>query len=953
MKSPLACILVISSLLLTASCTSNGVQVTGKDSVAPSVPTSLTATAQDSATIALSWQASVDAGNSGLGGYYVLRNGNRIGQTTAGITSYTDAGLAAGTTYTYNVQAFDNSGNVSGSSVAAMATTLGAADTTAPTVPQNLTAKPSTLTGATSIDLAWQASTDTGGSGLAGYRVFRGGSQVAQVAAGTTTYLDSGLNPSTQYSYTVRAYDNAGNVSADSSAASATTQDLATGMSARPGNTSCVAPARPGSGGSVTLSVAQNLPNVRLPQFLTSAVMATTDASRWYFVAQDGHIYWTSNIQSTTALNTFVDLTDRVAFTAGTEMGLFNVAFHPNWPSDPRAYLIYTTTVNGPLQSHVAEIRSTDGGNTLDRSTEKVLLTVNQPEQNHNGGFLAFSPVDGFLYIGFGDGGGANDGGTGTLHGTYGNAQNTMALLGKILRIDVNNANGSVPYSIPSSNPFSANASCNVNGTGSANCPEIYAYGMRNPWRGSFDRRSGQLWIGDVGQDAWEEVDKVNVGGNYGWRCREAANPTTNTCPPNVTNFIDPIAQYDHSLGKAVIGGYVYNGSKYPALVNSYIFGDLYGNLFTVPASASPTLTMHSSDATATSVNIVAFAEDAAGELYLLDLNGGLGAFWQLQASGGGANTIPDNLSATGCVNTNDATLPASGLIPYAPNAPFWSDGASKQRWLALPDGYQISTNALSNGDWDFPTGTVLVKNFSLNNQLVETRLFMRHTDRTWAGYTYQWNAAQTDATRVIGGKDVAIAGQIYHFPSETECMQCHNSASGYSLGIETAQLNGDFAYPAAPTPPYTGLTANQLYTLNLIGLLSPAISGDPATLPSYPNPTGTAGTLAERARAYLHTNCSQCHRPGGGTPVDLDLRYQTSASMGATNACGATPQQGNLGLSNPKIVDPGNPANSVLYLRMSRRGSDQMPPIATNLVDAQGSALLQQWITQMSASCQ
>ncbi len=912
---------------------------TATDTTPPSVPANLVAAAQSSSSIALNWGASTDnAGGSGLAAYRILRGGVQVAQVAAGTRSYTDTGLAASTLYSYAVRAVDVAGNASANSNTATATTnaSSAGDTTAPSVPTNLIASAAS---STSVHLNWLASTDnTGGSGLATYRVFRAGVQVAQVPAGTLFYTDIGLSANTLYTYTVRAVDVAGNMSADSNSASATTPPTpVSGMSRRPSNTTCVAPPRPGSGGgAVTLSVQPAFPGLSFSN-LSGAFQAPGDGSRWFVTELDGHIRVFANNSSTTQSSMFLDISGHVI--SGGELGLFGIAFHPDFPGDPRAFVSYTTYINGLLQSRISQFRTTDNGATLDAATETVLVTVNQPANNHNGGFIGFGP-DRLLYFGYGDGGGGGD-----QWGTIGNGQNTQTLLGKILRIDVSAASGAVPYRIPSSNPFSGNSACNINGTSSANCPEIYAWGLRNPWKGSWDRQTGQLWVGDVGQSVWEEADRVNLGGNYGWRCREGASVYNSNCGP-AQNLIDPVVQFANAGGSSITGGYVYRGRAYPALVGQYVFADFIRGLFTVDSNATPTVTATNLTPLA-GIFVAAFAEDQAGELLVVDYNGKL---YNLLASGGtGTNTIPDKLSATGCADASNPVLPSAGLIPYVPNAPFWSDGAIKKRWLAVPDGLTVNPSAAS-GDWNFPLGTVLRKDFSLGNQLIETRLFMRHPDGVWAGYTYHWDAAQTEATRVANGMDVSVAGQTWHIPSEAECMRCHTQAAGYSLGLETGQQNGNLAYPAAPSPPFTGNTANQLFTLNSIGLFSPAISADPATLLAYPDPYGSSGTVAQRARSYLHTNCSQCHRPGGGTPVNLDLRYQTA--MSATNTCNATPAD-SLGIAGAAVIAPANPDASILFVRMSHRGANQMPPIATNLVDTAGVTLLRAWISGMNSACQ
>ena len=800
-------------------------------------------------------------------------------------------------------------------------------DTTAPSVPTGVTA---TAQSASQIAVSWQASTDAG-SGMAGYRVYRNGAATPLASVATTTYTDSGLAPSTRYSYTVRAYDRASpaNESALSAPAAATTDAVAagSGLDRRPDNTTCVAGDRPSQ--TVTFATQRVFPNLT---FSSPVLMlqAPGNSSRWFVVEQRGVVLAFANQASVATTQVFVDITSRVTW--GGERGLLGMAFHPNFPTDPRVYLSYTTTTGGTLVSRVSEFRTRDGGTTLDLTSETVLLTVNQPADNHNGGNIAFGP-DGFLYIGFGDGGDAGD-----PFGSIGNGQNLQTLLGKMLRIDISGPTGAVPYRIPAGNPYTGNAFCNA-GTGSQSCPEIYAYGFRNPWRWSFDRGSGELWVGDVGQGSREEVDRVVAGGNYGWRCFEGTSSFRPACGPNAASSLPPVAQYTHEFGVAITGGYVYRGTAIPSLVGRYVFTDwASGRIWHIARDTTPTLNV--SSGYDSGLSVAAFGEGVDGELYLVDYYGG-SLHKLVPAAGGGGGTIPTQLSDTGCVLPNDATQPATGLIPYAPNAPFWSDGATKDRYLALPNGTTLSVDA--SGDVQFPNGTVLVKNFALGTRRVETRLLMRHTDGEWAGYTYEWNSQGTDATRVIGGKTATVSGQTWVFPSETQCLSCHTAAAGRSLGLEISQLNGNLFYPQ------TGRTANQVTTLDAIGMFSPPIATPPASLPWMPNPYGTSGTLTERARAWLHTNCAQCHRPGGGTPTNLDLRYTTS--LAGTNACNATPQAGDLGIANARIIATGDASRSVLVSRANRRDAYAMPPLASTVVDTAGVALLTNWVNSL-ANC-
>jgi hypothetical protein len=216
----------------------------------------------------------------------------------------------------------------------------------------------------------------------------------------------------------------------------------------------------------------------------------------------------------------------------------------------------------------------------------------------------------------------------------------------------------------------------------------------------------------------------------------------------------------------------------------------------------------------------------------------------------------------------------------------------------------------------------------------------MHHTDGSWAGYTYQWNAQGTDATRVVGGLTTTVNGQTWDFPSEAQCLMCHTAAAGRSLGPETGQLNGDLTYPV------TGRTANQVLTLNFIDTLTPAVSTPVEQLPLIPNPAGSA-SVGERARAWLYTNCANCHRPGGPTPVNLDFRYTTS--LLGTNACDVQPTAGDLGISNARLIAPGEAARSVVVSRVNRVDGSMMPPLARLTFDTAGVQLLSSWINGLS----
>jgi uncharacterized repeat protein (TIGR03806 family) len=298
-------------------------------------------------------------------------------------------------------------------------------------------------------------------------------------------------------------------------------------------------------------------------------------------------------------------------------------------------------------------------------------------------------------------------------------------------------------------------------------------------------------------------------------------------------------------------------------------------------------------------------------------------------------NSFPDLLSETGCVDPNDPTSVVEGAIPYEVNHPFWSDGADKSRWLAIPDGTTITVDAQS-GDWEFPPGTVLIKEFRINGTLLETRLLVRRAGGDWRGQSYAWDDNQDDAQSDSGG--ITVNGIDWEIPSPNECLRCHSDAAGVSLGPETLQMNRDTTYPS------TRRTANQLFTYDAIGLFSAPV-GDPSMLPVLPGLDGPE-PVEDRARAYIHANCSMCHRPGD--EEYYDGRYTTPFAQ--QGLCGVAPQQGDLGNAANLLISPGSAANSIVVLRMEDLGGPRMPTIGSLVVDDQGVAVLSEWIDGLAA---
>jgi glucose/arabinose dehydrogenase len=302
----------------------------------------------------------------------------------------------------------------------------------------------------------------------------------------------------------------------------------------------------------------------------------------------------------------FVDLSNRIA--AGGERGLLGLAFHPDFAANRRLFVHYSRAGDGATV--VSELRASADLATASPSSERVLFTVTQPFANHNGGQLAFGP-DGYLYIGLGDGGSAGD--------PFGNAQDRNVLLGKILRIDVDGSpQGRRAYALPPDNPFGPDGA-----NPGAGLPEIWAIGLRNPWRFSFDPDSGDLFIGDVGQGSWEEIDRQPVasagGENYGWNAMEGRHCYESGCDQG--RYVKPVAEYGHNQGCSVTGGYVYRGAAQPTLQGVYVFADYCsGLIFTLEADLRTNTPRQVLDS---GLGVSAFGTDEDGELYLADISGG------------------------------------------------------------------------------------------------------------------------------------------------------------------------------------------------------------------------------------------------------------------------------------------------------------------------------------------
>lgn len=719
-----------------------------------------------------------------------------------------------------------------------------------------------------------------------------------------TISSDLDVNSAGTYTITYTARDAAGN--------SATATRTVVVIGQRLANQTCTPPEPTSTTvGTVSFEASfSSLPQIGSP---LAMVQPPSDSSFWLLAARDGRIVRMNNDANTSQYDVVLDISAQVS--TFFEMGLTGLAIHPNYPQDNRIYVVYNDDRNN-RRSTVSSFAINTATGLIDPASEIVQLFLPQPEGNHNGGDIAFGN-DGLLYISFGDGGFDRN-----------ESQDLSTLHGAILRLNVNEAN----YSIPSDNPFNTGQSlCDSGSRVSGQCPEIYAYGFRNPWRFSVDQLTGEIWVADVGQSTFEEVNRITSGGNYGWPIMEANQCFLNTgC--DTTGLELPVTQYPRSAGVSTVGGYVYRGDNSPSLAGQYVWGDTFSSqFFTIPANAPV-----GSDYTEifnSSRIIAAMAQGNDGEIYLLNLQGDPGdEIYRVTATGGTTRTdMPSDLSDTGCFNTTDKTYP-QGVINYQSISTLWSDGAEKDRAFAIPDAEVITVNP--DGDFIYPDNSILIKHFLAGDSYLETRLFV-NLPGGWQGFSYEWNDQQTDAVLLTEGKTKDVGDFVHTYPSQSQCAVCHTAAANHSLGLEIAQLNriGPIA------------TNNQLELYSDIGLVNQTI--DVATAPTLYAIDDTSATLEQRARSYLHSNCSSCHRPGAQADF-IDLRYDIDFT--ATNLCDEVPSNGDLGITNARRIAPGDPDRSVLYLRMLALDGNRMPPLASLVVDDVASSVVQQWISGISS---
>jgi putative heme-binding domain-containing protein len=696
------------------------------------------------------------------------------------------------------------------------------------------------------------------------------------------------------------------------------------------------------------LKVVRAFPNLK---FNHPLLMARPPGSDRLFVGEQEGVLYSFRDRPDSRAELFSDLRKEIKTLqrlpgAKQLEAVYGLAFHPDFAKNRQCFVCYTLRgekpdhlANGTRVSRFTVTRAEPP--RIDPDSEEVVLSFLQG--GHNGGDLHFGS-DGMLYISTGDGASPNP------PDPFDTGQDISDLLSSILRLDVNRRDKGLNYAVPKDNPF-------VGMKGAR--PEVWAYGLRNPWRMSFDSQTGELFVGDVGWDLWESVHRVEKGGNYGWAAMEGPQPIKpNKVGP--TPIRPPLIELPHTIACSVTGGRVYRGKKFPELRGAYVFGDWETRRLWA-ARFEGDRTKEMPEITRPSVRIVAFGEDREGELYFLDYDGGTVHTLARNDAAVKNSGFPTTLSETGLFASVKDHTPAPGVFPFTINGRQWQDGATAQYWAAFPASSAVTLYTTGKPIpgmvyWHsfrmhFPKDAVLLRTLSLAGRRVETQL-LHYDGMDWRGYTFAWRDDQADADLVAPDgteKEVREAGsggmRLWQFQSRTQCLRCHNNQSEYALAFLPEQLN---------RPGTDG--RNQLIHLTEMGYIRRCGDDDKPLPPldtvslgreqRIADPGDVAQPLEARARGYLHANCGHCHfQHGGGT---VALRLQFSVPNSEMKAIRVRPLRGDFGLADAYIIKPGEAWASTLYYRMAKFGRDRMPHIGAEHPDEAGLQLIEEWITGM-----
>lgn len=653
---------------------------------------------------------------------------------------------------------------------------------------------------------------------------------------------------------------------------------------------------------------------------------------------QSGRIFSFAPDSNTKKKDLFLDLRDYDSEITET----YALAFHPHFVENRYVFVWANLDLKGEKTrengSRIIRFKvSSDPIPRVDPSSGKTFISW--LSGGHNGGNIRFGP-DGMLYLGTGDAAPPDP------PDALATGQDISDLLSSVLRIDVDHPGNGLPYGVPKDNPFVGEPKARG---------EVWAYGLRNPWRMSFNPKNGDLFIGDVGWELWKMIYRIKPGANYGWSLTEGSRQDVRSDRPRgPTPVVAPLVAHSHEEAASITGGEFYHGKRLPELAGSYIYADWQMGTFWSLRTDGDTVTERR-ELARSSLMPAAFGLGPDGEVLICDHSGG--GIWRLKRNplSRQKNTFPHKLSETGLFTQTATQSPSPGVLPYSINATRWADHATSERWAAFPGdaGVSVSENSkgvLMRGQWSFPDGSVFAKTYSLemergnpaSTRRIETQ--MLHFDGTlWGTYSYRWNTEQTDAELVPSRGDEALFAvkdssapdgvihEQWRFFSRAECARCHSMWNNFTAGFNTLQL--DKVTAQAP--------GRQTDLLSQLGLIPEE--------PRLTDPYSTKGSSEVRARSYLHANCGTCHRYNGGGAVPISLNIEVPVKEMKTHD--VKPLQGDLGLPEARLIAKGDPERSVLLYRMATGGRGHMPYLGGRLVDESGLLAVRDWIASMKSN--
>ncbi len=661
---------------------------------------------------------------------------------------------------------------------------------------------------------------------------------------------------------------------------------------------------------------------------------------RWIVTRQDGKLY-SFNRSGDPDQQLAVDLKQ----IDGWHFAAFGMAFHPEYPKKPWCYITYKDQPKSETGAKLSRFTVTDTAiPKIDLDSEVEMLKWRS--HDHMGGQPLFGP-DGYLYMSIGDGQRPSP------PDPLNTGQDPGDLQASILRIDINKTSGNLAYSIPADNPFVGRPGFR---------PEIWAFGVRNPWRLCF-RDNGELWVGDVGWETREMVYRIEKGANYGWSVSEGSQSVKPIEQAHAIPISKPIVEHDHTKARSITGGFFWDSDRIPSLKGAYVYGDwMTGIMWALRYDSETEKVTSLIEIADTPHQIISFAKDSDGEVLILAYDGTIHRLIENPRLSDATSTepFPGKLSETGLFESVAEQTPSPGVYEYDINAHHWADGTTSRQWIGVVDENPLHLFEKSNwmtgdnqGHFDFPHNTAIAKTIYLETEpgnpasrrRIETQVLHRFHDE-WMAYNYIWNDQQTDA---ILQDNVALETEFevaapesidkvekrkWLHASRDQCKLCHIWNAGSVHGFKPEQLERTFGNEQV----------TQLEKFHASGLFAKKFQVTPVT-----SPYNDSASIQRRARSWLALNCAHCHRFGGGGSGAFQLNGKIS--LEEMKLIDQPAMQGDFGLKNPMLIASGNPSNSALLYRLLKSGHGRMPQFGTNRVDDRGVVLLHDWIRTLGDS--